>query len=152
MRHALRRRGIDAEAAADLTQDAFLRVILAQPSGDAPEHMRRAYLYKVARNLGINHVKRAALAVHVPLDTPEAEAAMPRAPDTETIIATRAELRAVQAALREMPDRHRRAFTLHRIEGWPIARIAREIDLSPSRTWEMIHEAYRMIILKTGDF
>lgn len=148
---ALIRRGHDPELGADLTQDAFLRAIARQNSGALTEPPAPAYLYKIARNLGINHRRREALIAMTPLDTPEAERAAPRAPDTERVVAARQDLALIRQTLAAMPPRQRRAFVLHRIEGWPIARIAEDIGLSPSRTWEIIRDAYRQIVLSAGE-
>ena len=147
---ALQRRGFDQEVAADLTQDTFLRVMSAAPEGEPPEALMQAYLYKVARNLGINHAKREALFRPVDMDTPEAQAALARAPDTETLVASREQLRLVRAILMSLPELQRRAFLLHRIGNLPIARIAGEIGLSTTRTWELIRGAYREIVLRSG--
>lgn len=147
---SLRRRGLDAEAAADLTQDTFARVIARGPAQDVSDYLSRAYLYRVARNLGINHAKRQALVLSLPLEQSEAQWALAREPDAETILASREQLPLVAAVLAELPERQRCAFLLHRVENWPIARIAEEIGLSPTRTWELVRDTYRRIVLRTG--
>ncbi|SED61372.1 RNA polymerase sigma factor [Rhodobacter sp. 24-YEA-8] len=147
---ALRRRGLDAETAADLTQDAFVRTIAARPDSDAADHLMQAYLHRVARNLWVNHTKRQALIFVLPLDDPEAKAAQAGAPDTESILVSREQLRLVAAVLAELPERQRRAFLLHRMENLAIARIAEELGLSTTRTWELIRATYRLIVLRTG--
>lgn len=87
LRHArgisrsLRRRGLDAETAADLTQDTFVSTMAARPDSDAPDNLMRAYLYRVARNLGVNHSKRQALIGTLSLDDPEAQRVPAREPD-----------------------------------------------------------------------
>ncbi|WP_112814279.1 sigma factor [Brucella pseudogrignonensis] len=47
---SLRRRGLDPETAADLTQDTFVKVLASQPSNGTPGHNPKAYLYHVAGN------------------------------------------------------------------------------------------------------
>lgn len=147
---SLRRRGLDAEVAADLTQDAFARVIARGPVQDVSDCLSRAYLYRVARNLGINHAKRQALVLSLPLERPEAQRALACEPDGEAILVAREQLRLVAQVLAGLPERQRRAFLLHRIEGLPIARIADQIGLSPTRTWELVRDSYRRIVLRTG--
>ncbi|NPD17301.1 sigma-70 family RNA polymerase sigma factor [Xinfangfangia sp. D13-10-4-6] len=147
---ALRRRGLDAETAADLTQDTFVRTLAAGPDNDAADHLKQAYLYRVARNLWVNHTKREALLVSVPWDDPQAVTAQACAPDTETIVANREHLHLVTALLETLPERQRRAFLLHRIHNLPMARIAEELGISTTRTWELIRETYRLIVLRTG--
>lgn len=150
IRRSLRRRGFDGETAGDLTQDTFVRVMTAQPESDGREHLTRAYLYKVARNLGINHAKRQSLFTPMSLDEPDAQPALAREPDTESIVVTRDQLRLVRTILLDLPPRHRQAFLLHRIENWTVARIADHMGISSTRAWELIHASYRQIILRTG--
>jgi len=149
----LQRRGLDPDSAAELTQETFLRVLSAPISaqGDAEsEDHASAYLYRVARNLGINHARRSLMTATLPLDAPCALRAAVQEQHAETIVVHRQQLRLVAAALADMPDRQRRAFVLHRIDGWPIARIGEHIGLSSTRTWELVHDAYRQIVLRSG--
>lgn len=150
IRRSLRRRGFDGETAGDLTQDTFVRAISARPDTEWAENLTQAYLYKIARNLGINHARRAALFMPTSLDDTTAQLALAREPDTETIVATREQLQLVRTILLELPERNRRAFLLHRIENWPIARIADHLGLSTTRTWELVRASYRQIVLRTG--
>lgn len=150
IRRSLTRRGFDTDVAADLTQDAFVRAMSNACGDSVSGHFAQAYLYRIARNLGINHAKRRAFLQTIPLDTAEAQMVPGTQPDTETMIINRESLRLVIEILAELPDRHRQAFLLHRIEGWSIARIADYIGLSSTRTWELVREAYRQIVLRTG--
>lgn len=147
---SLKKRGFDTETALDLTQDAFLRALQAQPRGDAPEHSMRAYLYKIARNLGINYARRQGLAPMLPLDAASQASLVAREGDPESIVATRQQLRLVQEVLDSLPARQRQAFILHRLEGLPISQIAAELGLSNTRSWELVHQAYRTIVLRLG--
>ncbi|WGR59422.1 hypothetical protein E3U26_01150 [Paracoccus ferrooxidans] len=110
----------------------------------------RGPIFTEWRALDINHAKRQALVLSLPLEQSEAQRALAREPDAETILASREQLRLVAAVLAELPERQRCAFLLHRVENWPIARIAEEIGLSPTRTWELVRDTYRRIVLRTG--
>lgn len=148
---SLRQRGHDADVAADLTQDAFLRALTAAPAQEPGTGVfAAAYLYRIARNLGINHARRHQLLPLQPLDT-AADALIAPEPSPEVLLGQREQLRLVAAALLAMPERQRRAYLLHRIEGLPIARIADQTGLSTTRTWELIRDAYRRIVLSCGD-
>ncbi|MBK5959303.1 RNA polymerase subunit sigma-24 [Rhodoplanes elegans] len=150
IRRSLMRRGLPRETAADITQDTFLRVLAALPADGTENHNPKAYLYQVSRNLGLNHLRRERLAGLVDLpDAVVAEISDP-APTPETIACDRAQLARVAAALDALPERTRRAFELHRIGGLTIAEVAREIGLSTTRTWALVHEAYRHLVLATG--
>lgn len=142
---SLRRRGIDAETAADLTQDAFLKVLVSPPSETAQTHNPQAYLYRAARNLGIDHGRRERVIVRVELSDKSFEAIADPSPSAETIVYDRQKLRLVDAALAELPRRVREAFELHRIGGLTIVEVATRLEMSTTRTWVLIRDAYEHI-------
>lgn len=147
---ALRRRGLSEDAAADITQDAFLRVLAAAPKDGAVVHNPRAYLHQVSRNLSINLERRERSSPFV-ATSEEALAQVPDlTPSPETVVHDRQRLKLMEAALAELPERTRRAFELHRLDELTIAEIAQQLGLSVTRTWSLIREAYRHIVLRTG--
>jgi RNA polymerase sigma-70 factor (ECF subfamily) len=147
---ALRRRGLSAETAADITQEAFLRVLMLRPQDGAAIHNPKAYLHQVSRNLSINHQRRARLVDMVELDDALSERLVDPAPNAETIVYDRQRLKQTAAALTELPERTRTAFMLHRLGDHTISDVARKIGLSTTRTWALIHDAYRHIVLRTS--
>jgi RNA polymerase sigma-70 factor (ECF subfamily) len=147
---ALRKRGHNAETAADLTQDTFLRVLAAAPAEGTANHNPKAYLYQVSRNLSVNHFKRHRLTATVDLGD-EALAQIPdSSPTPETVVYDRQRLRQTAEALEELPERTRVAFELHRLNDLTIAEVAGRLGLSTTRTWALIREAYRHIVIRTG--
>jgi len=145
---SLRRRGLTAEDAADLTQDAFLRVLASPPSEGALNHNPKAYLYRVSHNLTTNHQRRERLMPTVDAsDEVVAQIADP-VPGPETIVYTRQCLARTEAALAELPERTRRAFEMHRLGDRTIASVADELGLSTTRTWSLIREAYRHLLTR----
>jgi RNA polymerase sigma-70 factor (ECF subfamily) len=147
---ALRRRGLSAETAADIAQDAFLRVLSLGPVEGTAIHNPKAYLHQVSRNLSINHIRRERLVSMVELDEAVAEQVADPAPNPETIVYDRQRLRQTEAALAELPERTRHAFALYRLGDHTITEVAQQIGLSTTRTWTLIREAYRHIVLRTG--
>jgi len=142
---SLRRRGIAEETAADLTQDTFVRVLVSPPASGTAAHNPAGYLFRVARNLGIDHQRRERRVTFVDL-APEAFAALAdTAPSAETIVYDRQKLALTKAALAELPERTRKAFEMHRLEAMTIAAVAAELDLSVSHTWSLIRHAYEHI-------
>ncbi len=146
----LRRRGHSPEAAADLTQDTFLRVLAAAPDGDMVGHNPRAYLYQVSRNLSINHARRERLANTVDLGEEAVAQLADPSPSAETVVYDRQRLKLTEMALAELPDRTRIAFELHRLGDRTISDVAAEIGLSTTRTWALIRDAYRHIVIRTA--
>ncbi len=152
LRHAkeiarsLRRRGISPEDAADLTQDAFLRVLATPPAEAASHHNPRAYLYRVSHNLATNQTRRNRLLPTVDLDDEVAAQVADPSPGPETIVYSRQCLAQTAAALATLPDRTRKAFELHRLSGLTIAEVGEELGLSTTRTWALIRDAYRHLL------
>lgn len=136
---------MDAETAADLTQDAFLKVLVSPPPEIAQTHNPKAYLYRAARNLGIDHGRRERVLVRVDLSDERFEAIADPSPSAETIVYDRQKLGLVEAALAELPRRVREAFELHRIGGLTIAEVANRLEMSTTRTWVLIRDAYEHI-------
>jgi len=135
---SLRRRGFSEETAADLTQDAFVRVLTSRPFESTPTHNPAAYLFRVARNLGIDYERRERLLTCVDLPPEDFASIMDPSPTAETIVYDRQKLALAQAALAELPERTRTAFEMHRLGEMTMAEIAAELELSPSRIWTLI--------------
>ncbi|WP_313474905.1 RNA polymerase sigma factor [Agrobacterium pusense] len=142
---SLRRRGMDSETAADLTQDTFLKVLVSPPSETAKSHNPKAYLYQAARNLGIDHNRHERLLVRVDLSDEDFAAIADPAPSVEILVYDRQKLKLVEAALAELPRRVREAFELHRMGELTIVEVAKRLEMSTTRTWVLIRDAYEHI-------
>ncbi len=142
---SLRRRGMDSETAADLTQDTFLKVLASPPADTTQNHNPKAYLYQAARNLGIDHNRHERLLVRVDLSDEDFAAIADPSPSAETLVYDRQKLKLVEAALAELPRRVREAFELHRMGELTIAEVAKRLDMSTTRTWALIRDAYEHI-------
>ena len=115
-------RSLDREAAADATQEVFMRLLKADRG--SVEHPR-AWLFTVARNVTIDAIrKRARLSEtgEVDEDSPAWESMV--AADTADEVASRADARNVFLALRRMKPRYRTALILREIHGQSSADIA----------------------------
>lgn len=146
----LRRRGHSPETAADLTQDTFLRILTAVPDEGTADHNPKAYLYQVSRNLSINHARRERLVGTIDLSEDAVAQYVDPSPSAETVVYDRQRLKLTEAALGELPERTRVAFELHRLADRTICDVAQELDLSTTRTWALIREAYRHIVTRTA--
>lgn len=148
---SLRRKGLNPETAADLTQDTFLRVIARPPADGAPNHNPRAYLHQVSHSLTVNHLRREALLPLVDLAEGRADEVADPAPLPDRIVYSRQCLAQVAAALDELPERTRAAFEMHRLGGHTLAEVAATLGLSTTRTWALVREAYRHLLLRVDD-
>ncbi|MDH7785878.1 RNA polymerase sigma factor (sigma-70 family) [Ochrobactrum sp. 19YEA23] len=134
-----RRRGHNAETAADLTQDTFVRVLTATPQTD---NNPRAYLHQIARNLSIDLYRRERLFQQSDLADDEWRRIADTTPTPEAVVYDRQRLAIIESALLELPEKTRRAFEMHRLDEKTIAEVASELGLSVSRTWTLIKRAY----------
>lgn len=149
IRRSLQRVGFSADVAEDLVQDTFLRVMSHPPASTAVRHNPKAYLYQTSRTIGINHRSRQR---RVEVSDPAAfDQIADVAPSAERVVAGRQQMRRVEAALAAMPDRMRTAFEMHRMDGMTIADVAARIGLSTTRTWGLVHEAYRHLLACTDE-
>lgn len=121
----------DRHAAADLTQESFVRVLGAQSSGQTVMNMR-ALLYRTARNLAIDRHRRVLTRQHQDLDA-LGEAEQPHAPghlQPDEVLAYKQQARALVSTIDALPARCREAFVLNRFEGLSHQEIAERMRIS----------------------
>ncbi len=123
----------DRDAAADLVQESYARVLAVQHSGQAVLDVR-ALLYHTARNLVIDHYRRAKVRHHDHLDViPEDQnPPTPQHLQPEEALASQQVIRAYVAAIKALPPRCREAFVLHVFDELSHAQIARHMGISVS--------------------
>lgn len=136
----LRRRGHNADVAADITQDTFVRMMTATPAGR--DDNARAYLHQVARNLSVDFYRRERLVEYVDLPEEEFRRIADSSPSSETVIYDRQRLAIIERTLMEMPEQTRRAFMMHRLGEKTMSEVGAELGLSTSRVWTLIRRAY----------
>ncbi len=138
----------DPDEARDIAQDAWLRITrLREPS--ALENPR-AFLFQVATNLGIDRLRRVQLARRRGVEELETESF---APSVEEIVSQRQSLEVIERALNELPEKCRRAFTLHRFDGLSYSEIAVTLGISESMVEKHIIQALKALraSLKAAD-
>jgi len=113
---------------ADIRQDVYERVCLA--AQDARPDNAKAFLFRTARNLLIDRIRREHV---VPIEAVEDVDALSLAmeePGPERSAIARDELRRLQAALDRLPPRAREAIVLGRIEGLQGNEIAQRMGIT----------------------
>lgn len=120
----------DPVLAADLTHDAFLRIA---ERGDASAITNdRAYLFRTAHNLAVDHVRLAGRR-RTDLTEDKRLAEIPEnSPPFDEVVAARQMLTRLHAVIAELPDRTRRIFVLAKIEGLTYVEIANQLGISES--------------------
>jgi len=125
------------EAADDLTQEVFLRVSRAGVP-DAPEPGRRAWVFRIARNLALNHVRDGRRR---PLTIALVQAAVP---GTQELSA------ALQAAIAHLSDEDRDVFVLRESAGLSYQEIASTCEMSVEAVRARLHRARQSLRQELG--
>jgi RNA polymerase sigma-70 factor (ECF subfamily) len=121
-------RAVDAETARDLTQEVFLRAARTPASINVGDG--RAWIFRVARNLALDHHRRRRL--HPEPVAPVDEVGRP--PDQDVAAA-------VNEALAALPDLDRDVFLMRELAGLGYDEIAVACDLTPDAVRSRIHRA-----------
>ena len=111
------------QAAEDMTQEAFLRFLRVYEEREIRK--RTAYLYTIARNAAIDHMRRIH-TYNVPLelsDEPQGELT------DEQYFAIEKELM-IKMAVENFPERRRQIFSMSRFEGLSNDEIAKRLGIS----------------------
>lgn len=130
----------DRASAEDVVQEAWLR-FSARSRQDGEIAQPLNYLYKIVRNLALNWTNRAAR--HGPIEVPEPvmEGVPADAPSAEQVLYYRDELRLLEDAIAELPERTQTAFYLYRIEGRSLQDIANRLNISVVRVHQLVKAA-----------
>jgi len=116
------------DTAADLAQEAFLRMIQARAV--EPVRDTRAYLFRTAANLASNHHRhRRAVPMVETTDADWAELSDP-APAADQVAMGREDLVRLGHAINTLPPRRREVFMLHRVENLEPDAIAARLGIS----------------------
>lgn len=124
----LRRRVGVAADAADLSQEAFLR--LAGVRGSETIEDPRGFLFTVAANLARDHLRRFVRRQRMEASPVEETLVCP-AVNPEEALGEQQQRCVLQDAIDGLPERTRRIFLFYYIEGCSYREIAERLELSP---------------------
>ena len=115
----------------DVVQETYVRACKASSLGElrAP----RSYMLKTARNLALDHVKRAGYRLVDSLDSAgdgDRESTVPQERDTLEQVCSDEDFALFCAAVRDLPLQCRRAFVLKKVYGYTQREIAEEMQIS----------------------
>lgn len=130
----LTRRLRDPVAAADLTQETYLRVA-ALPANTVLLNPR-AYLFTTARHLLVDHW-RSARQRHEAADIAQIEQTADPAPAPDRVLLSREELDILAQAVDALPPRTRQVFRLHKYEQLSYVEIGERLGMA--RNTVMVH-------------
>ena len=119
------------ETAADLTQEVYLRLPQIQ-SSVVSEVGARAWLFRVASNLSIDHLRSQRRHAELLNQYCGNETEIDKAPSPYRSVMGRDQLKRVQNALKELPEQCAEVLYLSRIEGYSHAEISEQLGISKS--------------------
>lgn len=119
------------ETAADLVQEVYLRLPQIQASVVSEVNVR-AWLFRVAANLSIDHVRSQRRHSEILNEFYGGETEIDQAPTLYLATLDRDRLKRVQNALEELPEQCAEVLYLSRIEGYSHAEIAGQLGISKS--------------------
>ena len=111
----LERRVPSPEIAADLMQEAFLRLARAEPATLMRD--AKAYLFRTADNLVTDYYRSQARDPIVRADDASMHLLPDPAPAPDAVVEAREELGVLRHAINDLPPRGREVFVLHKFEG-----------------------------------
>lgn len=141
LRFLTRRMG-DAARAVDVAQDTYVR-LATTPEVDADVREPRAYVFRVARNMAIDTLRRHRLRDDFERDEDEGLAVADAGPTPEARLMDRQSLHALDAALADLPAKVRQALLLSRLEGATHAQIAARLGVSESMVAKYLAQALK---------
>jgi RNA polymerase sigma factor (sigma-70 family) len=128
----------DADAAADLAQESYLRVLAMQQAGEVVEQPR-ALLYRIANNLIVDRYRRAEVRDQVMVaddQLAEFQVAAPSAWEPEIAAMSAQGIESLLKTIDSLPPRCREVFILYKFDGLSYAGIGERMSISV-RTVEM---------------
>ncbi|OLS59554.1 RNA polymerase sigma factor [Pseudomonas putida] len=118
------------ETAADLTQETWLRMLRQRPR--TPVENLRAFIFRIARNLAIDHVRSRASRERHDQGLAYLYEVTGETPELIDTVAASQELETLDAALKRMGEPEQSIFLKCRLQGIAQKDVARELGMSLS--------------------
>lgn len=119
----------DREAARDLAQETYARVLGFSMAKVGEVQAPRALLYSTARHLIADQVRRDRVRLHSGLDDCD-QMAGPTDRQPEQLATRRQQLERLLDTVAELPPRCREAFVLHKLKGLTHAQVAKRMGIT----------------------
>ena len=133
---------VNAESdAEDISERVFLRTFEALDRYEERGHPFSAYLYRVARNLLVDHYRRqpASVGLEEATDVGEVDS------DPDTVVIRREEVRQISEAIEQLPEDYREVIRLRVVLELPNATVAAWMERSPGAVRVLLHRALKAL-------
>src|SRR5690606_28843814 len=123
--------------ARDVAQEAYVRMLQLDNSSEIG--FLRAYLFRIASNLAVDRMRKRAVREDGPPQALFEE--LLSQPEPERVVLARQELEVLKAALRQLPEKCRQAFSLYMFNERGIPEIAAQLKVSERMVRQYIGDA-----------
>lgn len=142
------------DTAEDLAHEAYLR--FAQASGSQDIAAPRPFLYRVGRNLALDHLRKQRYRPTAAEPDDDGNCLLERLPSAlptpEQTLDTQQQVQAMIRALAGLSDRRRQILLLHKYHHWTYERIAAHLGLSRSAVEKNVRVALAYLLAaQNGD-
>jgi len=144
------------ETAEDLFQETFLRVLRALPRYEGRGRWK-AWLYRTAGNLCIDHFRRSGRRPSVPLDGhPDGEGRLSDvladgSPAPDRVAGEARFLAALESAMAGLPEKQREVYLLRTVSGLSFREIAEALDCPLGTALGRMHDALARLRAELGE-
>jgi RNA polymerase sigma factor (sigma-70 family) len=127
----------------DIAQQAFANFAALGP--DEPVANPRAFLFRTAHNIAVNHRKHQRVGRRFLESNPDPREIREERDDLDpqVVLLSREQYSLIETVIRGMPQKRRRALLLNRLEGLSYVEIGRRLGLSESAVRKQVAAAIR---------
>jgi RNA polymerase sigma-70 factor (ECF subfamily) len=128
----------------DVVQEAYCRIAGASDV----QHIRsgRAYFFTVARNIVLQHMRRARIVQIETLAEMDGLSIVDYDPSPEQFASSRQELARVQRLIDSLPEKCRLIFTMRKIDGRSQRQIAQALGVSENVVEKQVARGLRLVL------
>lgn len=129
----------DDQVAEDLTSEIFTRMITRLPGYQVGEVPFSAWLYRIARNLMVDHYRREKYRMTIPIDY--VENTHKAADDPVALVESRLTAKKLEQAMDTLDENQREVLRLRFLAGLSLEEVAQAIDKTVAATKSIQHRA-----------